>query len=182
MTLPLPLRTERLLLRLLQPSDLTRFAAYRADPELARFQGWSPMSETEAMAFIESTMMPPTLGTGQWHQLAIADGDDDALLGDIGLCVRADGEAELGFTLMREAQGRGLATEALRGLVDALFRHAAVTRVVGVTDERNLASVRVLERLGMDLLSREATVFKQEPCVELRYELTRAPAGALNRR
>jgi RimJ/RimL family protein N-acetyltransferase len=52
-----------------------------------------------------------------------------------------------------------------------------VARIVGITDERNRASVRVLLRLGMTLVSRYETTFKQEPCVELRYELTRESDG-----
>lgn len=173
MSLALPIQTERLVLRLLRPSDLKRFAAYRADPVLARYQGWIPMSDDEAGAFITAMMRPPTLDVGDWHQIAIADRAGDELRGDIGLCVREHGAVEVGFTLMHEAQGQGFATEALRGLARALFRRPEVVRIVGETDERNRASVRVLERLGMKLVSRHEAIFKQEPCVELRYELAR---------
>ncbi|TXC62072.1 GNAT family N-acetyltransferase [Piscinibacter aquaticus] len=107
------------------------------------------------------------------HQLAIAERGSDLLLGDIGLCGRENGEVELGFTLMHAAQGRGIATEALRALVQALFRFPQVRCVVAETDERNRASIRVLERLGMTLVERREAVFKNEPCVELRYRLAR---------
>ena len=43
------------LLRRLRPSDLAAFQAYRSIPELGRFQGWSPMSEAEAAAFLAET-------------------------------------------------------------------------------------------------------------------------------
>lgn len=172
MTLPIPLHTERLVVRRLQPSDLERFAAYRADPILARYQGWAPMSLDEAREFMASMLTQPMLEPENWAQLAIADGASDDLLGDIGLCLHENGDAELGFTLCHEAQGKGFAIETLRGLARALLRRPEVARVVGITDERNQASVRVLERLGMTLASRHETVFKQEPCVELRYELT----------
>ena len=175
MTLQLPIHTERLVVRRLQPSDLERFAAYRADPLLAQYQGWAPMSHDEAGAFIASMLTQPMLEPENWVQLAIANGTSDDLLGDTGLCLHENGDAEIGFTLRHEAQGKGFAIEALRGLARELLRLPEVARIVGITDERNQASVRVLERLGMTLASRYETVFKQEPCVELRYELTCPP-------
>lgn len=171
MNLQLPIQTERLFLRQLQLSDLDCFAAYRADPTVARYQRWNPMSHDEARDFIADMLAQPTVVVGAWHQIAIATREGDNLLGDIGLCIREDGEAEIGFTLAQEAQGKGFATEALRGLARKLLRLPQVARIVGITDERNRASVRVLERLGMTLASRYETSFKQEPCVELRYEL-----------
>lgn len=177
MTLQLPIHTERLIVRRLQPSDLERFASYRADPVLARYQGWAPMSLDEARGFIASMRTQPMLEPENWVQLAIANAADDDLLGDIGLCLHENGDAEIGFTLRQEAQGQGFATEALRGLVQELRRLPAVARIAGVTDERNEASIRVLERLGMSPASRYEATFKQEPCVELRYELTCASCG-----
>jgi RimJ/RimL family protein N-acetyltransferase len=173
MTLALPIQTERLVLRCLQLSDLEHFAACRADPVLARYQGWSPMSQDEARMFVTDMLAQPTLEAGTWHQIAIASRVGDVLLGDIGLCVRENGEAEIEFTLAHDAQGKGFATEALQALTRALFDHPEVMRIVGETDERNRASVRVLERLGMKLVSKHDAIFKQEPCVELRYEFSR---------
>ena len=172
MTLQLPIHTERLVVRRLQQSDLERFSAYRADPVLARYQGWAPMTLDEAREFIASMLTQPMLEPENWVQLAIANRADDELLGDIGLCLHENGEAEIGFTLRQEAQGNCFAIEALRGLARELLRLSEVARIVGITDERNEASIRVLERLGMTLASRYETTFKQEPCVELRYELT----------
>lgn len=171
MTLQLPIRTERLVVRRLQPADLERFAAYRADPVLARYQGWALMTENEASEFIASMQTQPMLEPANWIQLAIADRASNDLLGDIGLCLHENGDAEIGFTLRQESQGHGYAIEALRALARAMLRLPTVARIVAVTDERNEASVRVLERLGMTLASRYETTFKQEPCVELRYEL-----------
>lgn len=130
------------------------------------------MSLDEAREFIATMRTQPMLVPENWVQLGIANATDDGLLGDIGLCLHENGDAELGFTLRQEAQGNGFAIEALRGLVGELLRLSEVACIVGVTDERNEASIRVLERLGMTLASRYETTFKQEPCVELRYELT----------
>jgi hypothetical protein len=82
--------------------------------------------------------------------LGIADRASNALIGDIGLCVSSgEEEAEIGFTLCAQAQGLGLATEAVSEAIDLLFEHTAIARVVSITDVRNLPSVRLLERVHM---------------------------------
>jgi RimJ/RimL family protein N-acetyltransferase len=175
---PLPLRGERVVLRRLAAHDLAAFQAYRSDPELARFQGWSAQSDADARAFIDEMAAAPLLAHGEWLQLGIAGRADDALLGDIGLHVDAQGhEAEIGFTLSRPAQGRGLATEAVALALQLLWQHTPVACVLGITDVRNHGSLRLLERLGFRLQERRDAVFKGEACVEAVYRLER-PASA----
>jgi ribosomal-protein-alanine N-acetyltransferase len=159
-------------LRRLRADDLAPLQAYRSDPEVGRYQGWTPMTDAEAGAMIAGMAAAPCPTPGAWVQIAIADAETDALLGDIGLHVSESGEeAELGITLAPAAQGRGLAEEAARALIAGLAADTAVHRLVGVTDARNTPSVRLLERLGMTFEAEEETVFRGEPCRERRYAL-----------
>ena len=66
----------------------------------------------------------------------------------------AQSEAELGWLIAREHQGRGLATEAARALVKLCFGALGVRRVVASTFEANRASWRVMEKAGMRLETR----------------------------
>jgi RimJ/RimL family protein N-acetyltransferase len=167
---PLPWNGTRVVLRRLRPGDLGRFQAYRHDTEVGRYQGWEPQSDEEARAFI-AEMSRAELGVpGEWLQIAIADAAADELLGDIGLFVMRSGrEAEFGITLARDAQGRGLAEEAARTLVAGLRADTGVRRLIGITDTRNTASARLLERLGMTLEAEVAADFRGEPCHERHY-------------
>jgi [ribosomal protein S5]-alanine N-acetyltransferase len=116
----------------------------------------------------------PLLKPGTWMQVAIADPQADVLLGDAGLFVAADqSHAEIGFTLARAAQGAGLATAAVRSAMDLVFAHTPVARIVGITDLRNTASIRLLERVGMRPVDSHEAVFKGEPCVELVFAKAR---------
>lgn len=109
---------------------------------------------------------------GEWLQIAIADPVDDLLIGDLGLFIAASGaEAELGITLARAAQGRGLAEEAGRTLIDGLRAHTAVRRLVAITDTRNAPSARLLRRLGMELEAEMPAEFQGEPCREWHFAL-----------
>ena len=180
MTCPLdcPIETPRLLLRRMRPSDVERFAEYRADAELARYQGWKAMSPAEAAAFVDEMRCAPSFVEGKWLQIAIAELPERTIVGDIGFCMHPGGDLELGFTLRRQSQGKGLATEALKAFVEAALQRPDIQRVFGIVDARNTASIKVLERLGMDRVCSEDTYFNGEPCTELRYQLERRQHGS----
>ncbi len=161
-------------LRRMRPEDLAAFQAYRALPELGRYQGWSPMSDTTALTFLTDMHYAPLFTPGQWVQLGIAEPETDALVGDIGMYLSDDGSAgEVGFTLQPAAQGRSLATFAVRQALRLLFSATRATHVVGITDARNLPSVRLLERVGFEFVESRHVVFRGETCTERVYALAR---------
>jgi RimJ/RimL family protein N-acetyltransferase len=169
---PLPWHSARLTLRRLRADDLPRFQAYRHDAEVGRYQGWNPASDDEARAFLVEMAEAPFGRLGEWLQIAIADGAGDLLLGDLGVFVAASGdEAEFGITLARGAQGKGLAVEAARTLIDGLRAHTAIRRLVAITDTRNAPSARLLRRLGMELEAETEAEFNGEPCREWHFAL-----------
>lgn len=145
------LTTARLRLRHFQMSDCAAFVAMRADPEVARYQSWHSLDHTAAQAFISEMNAAEPGVPGEWFQVAIADRHTDAFIGDCALHVKADDpqQAEIGFSLTRQAQGQGFATEAISALLDFLFQERALQRVVAICDVRNQGSYKFLERLGM---------------------------------
>ena len=171
---PLPRRVDDVVLRRLAPSDLSAFQEYRSDPELARYQGWKAKSDAEAGAFLAEMSAAPLLQPGKWSQIAIAEAGGPGLLGDIGLFLAEDGrEAEIGFTLKRDRQGRGIATAAVREAIALAFERTNVERVVGITDARNLASIRLLQRVGMGMVESRDAKAGDGPCVEHVYAIAR---------
>ena len=168
---PLPQVGARILLRRLRADDLPAFQAYRADPEVGRFQGWSPMPVGAATAFLVGMSTAPFGVAGEWFQLGMAERGTNRLVGDLGFCICGpDNEhAELGFSLSREFQGLGLATEAVREMIDLLFARTAIARVVALTDERNQPCIRLLQRVGMARVSQVNSVLRGERFVEQVY-------------
>lgn len=172
----LPQATNRLTLRRFIGTDLEQFLAYRQDADIARFQGWSMLSENEARAFIRE-MNLATMGVpGDWFQVAIAEKQSNMLVGDIGLCVleQEPTTVELGFTLARAEQGQGYAQEAVHALIEVLFTQEQVSKIIGITDTRNKPSINLLTRLGMNLVRSDEVMFKNELCVEHTFELEKA--------
>jgi ribosomal-protein-alanine N-acetyltransferase len=166
-------------LRRLAETDLERFQAYRGLPELGRYQGWSPLSDAAARTFLVEMNAAARLSRGEWVQIGIAEPEYDRLLGDIGLHVAEDGgTGEIGFTLEPAAQGRGIATAAVREALQLLFAASKVARVLGITDARNRPSIRLLERVGFECYESRGAIFREQPCIEKVYVLPRRIAGA----
>ncbi len=161
-------------LRRLSRSDLGAFQGYRSIPELGRYQGWSPLSDKEAFAFLVEMEAATLFQPGRWLQLGIAEPRTDVLVGDIGLHLSDDGQTgEVGFTLAPSSQGRGLARAAVQEAVQLLFTVTQISRVLGVTDARNGPSIRLLEGLGFACRETRVAVFRGEECTELVFVLPR---------
>jgi aminoglycoside 6'-N-acetyltransferase len=159
--------TERLLLRPFQVGDLGKFVAYRSDGEVARYQSWEPTYSTaDAEAFLESQNGLTFGQPGEWLQLAIVDRTAGTMYGDCAVRVLADqpATAEIGVTLARTSQGKGIATEALTAVLAELFEQHAIHRVFAETDDRNVAVGHLFERLGFRREARlvEADWFEDE--------------------
>jgi RimJ/RimL family protein N-acetyltransferase len=134
--------TSRLVLRRFRAADQASLSAYRNDPEIARFQDWNPATTAEDLA----TGSPDEPG---WFQYAIEHVAERRLIGDLGVRTHDNRmQADIGFTLAGPDQGRGYATEAVRGLLDHLFRVRGLHKVSAECDARNHASARLLRRVG----------------------------------
>ena len=159
--------TERLLLRPLQQDDVPAFAAYRSDPEIARYQSWSTSYSAADGERLVAAQQGVAFGEpGPWVQIAALDRATGELCGDCAVRVATDqpGTAEVGVTFAPATQGRGLATEALGAVIGRLFEQHDIHRVYAEADDRNVAVHRLLERLGLRCEARlvEADHFKGE--------------------
>jgi aminoglycoside 6'-N-acetyltransferase len=174
----LPRTCGRVSLRRLAAADLPAFQAYRHDASVGLYQDWAPLSDEDASQFIADMSHVALFPRGQWVQLAIADRRTNALIGDLGVCVAADGvSAEIGITLASAAQGMGFATDALQALIRLTFDQAAVLRISAGVDARNLPAIRLLGRVGMLKVDTVAGRFRGEPCEEHVFVLSRETVG-----
>jgi RimJ/RimL family protein N-acetyltransferase len=134
----------------LRASDAEALFAYRSLPEVARHQGWVPVAVEDAVDFIRSIECVAFDSPGTWFQFGIRSRESGELVGDMGVHFQHDCEqVEIGFTLAPSWQGRGLATEAVAGLLDHLFGTLGKHRVFASVDPRNAPSLRLLRRIGM---------------------------------
>jgi RimJ/RimL family protein N-acetyltransferase len=142
--------TERLVLRALRPDDAEAMFAYRADPEIMRYQSWEPQSLDDVRAFITSVSVSEPYAPGTWRQLAIALRATHELIGDCGVHVpqHTPEQVELGITLAPAFHGHGYAAETVRALLRLAFETLGKHRVFGSIDPRNAASLALMRRTG----------------------------------
>lgn len=168
------LTTERLVLRRFRPADAETLAAYRSDPAVARYQSWAaPYSLRKARYAVESMAAADPDQPG-WFQYAVELTAERAHIGDVGVNLHDNRmQAEIGYTVAPLRQGYGYATEALRAVLEHLFRVRGLHRVSAECDARNVASARLLERTGFrrEGLLRQHTWIKGEWTDDLLYGL-----------
>lgn len=135
----------------LREEHAAAFVAYRRDPGIARYQSWDvDYSLDDARALLAGQQGLDEPRAGGWLQYAILD-PTGMLLGDVAVhCLDDQPDTyELGVTVAPTAQGRGVATRALRGTIDFFVRERGAHRILAQCDARNTAMRAVLERLGM---------------------------------
>jgi RimJ/RimL family protein N-acetyltransferase len=143
------LTTERLRLRPRTMADLDACVAMDLDPEVHRFiYVDSPPERMEHRAQLHARIASgwPAAG-GIW---VVEWQHAPGFLGWCGLFPLEDsGLIEIGYRYVRSAWGQGIATEAGRAVLDHGFRVLGLDPIVAVTHPANLASQRVLEKIGL---------------------------------
>lgn len=178
--------TTRLSIAPLGEQDAAEFVAYRRDPGVARWQGWDPTySEAEAAKLIASQPSADIPNSGEWLQLAIHDRGSGKLVGDVAVhrLTGASDTFEIGITLAPASQHRGIATEAVNGILDYLFVTVNARRVIATCDARNNPVSRLLRSVGMRKESSQIDVefFKNEWVTLDGYAILQAEHAAQSR-
>jgi RimJ/RimL family protein N-acetyltransferase len=154
------IETSRLLLRPWRNEDLAPYARICTDPEVMRYLSGAmtpKQSEEQVSKFVRHWK---ERGFGLW---AVEENSSATFIGFIGLLYHEEwpeGEhkTEVGWRLDRSFWGRGLATEGARASVHHGFEELGLERIISIAVPENVASLRVMEKLGMTL--RGETRFK----------------------
>jgi RimJ/RimL family protein N-acetyltransferase len=77
---------------------------------------------------------------------------ESVVIGDIGGAFTGEGTVEIGYAVVQSRRGRGLATEAVRELLDIIRKRSDVERIVAHTPLDRPESARVLEKAGFSLV------------------------------
>jgi ribosomal-protein-alanine N-acetyltransferase len=163
------IRTERLLLRRPRLDDLDAMFEIMSDPVAMRYWSTLPHASVDV--------------TRPWLERKIArtaDGGEDFVIEHEGRVIGDVGAGRLpdfGFMLRRDCWGKGFATEASRAFIDHAFRNTAATELRADVDPRNMASLRVLDRLGFVETGRaERTFLLGDEWCDSVYLVLRRPA------
>lgn len=143
------LATPRLRLRWVTADDATGLLAIFCDPEVTRYWSSEPWTGIEqARDAIDQAVAGYAEGSSLRFAIELAE--QPGMIGQVSLHKFVDGSrrCEIGYALARPYWAQGYIGEALRGVLDYGFRELELNRVEADIDPNNIASARVLERLG----------------------------------
>jgi len=152
------LRTERMILRRYRPEDAEDLHRYLGtDPAMYEYSGWNPyatpeMAQETVRGFIDSYK--------DGHTYSWVMDIDEVIVGTIGAYDYKDDQIEVGFSVVPGWQGRGLATAALKKVLEYLTENEGIPCVTAWCAAANAGSRRVLEKAGMKLSGEEKESLK----------------------
>jgi len=151
---PEAVETERLLLRSWRSSDLEALTRVFAKPEVWEFPFGRGLTAQETKGFLDRKL--DEWATRGWSQWAVIDKSSDALIGFLGLnppdfLPEVMPTVEVGWRIDPDYWGRGLAPEGGRAALRFGFEDLDLDEIVSIYEPANVASGRVMQKLGMTL-------------------------------
>jgi ribosomal-protein-alanine N-acetyltransferase len=145
--------TERLILRKFRETDADAVHFYASDPEVCRYTDFGPNTWDETVEFVATAVGHEA---DSLADLAIASRRSGEVIGGCSAFVPKGEEPderphvrEIGYVLRRDLWGQGFVTEATAALIALLQASGNVTRVEARCRPENVASARVMQKVGM---------------------------------
>jgi len=145
--------TDRLILRPVSLDDAPFIYDLMNMPKWKQFIGDRNIQTIDdAKQYIEDKMLGQMRDIGYGNYVVIRK-EDDMKLGTCGLYNRPDVEGtDIGFAFLPNSEGKGYATEAAQRIQQAAIEDFNISTINGYTTKDNIASRRVLEKLGMKVI------------------------------
>jgi [ribosomal protein S5]-alanine N-acetyltransferase len=142
------IETPRLLMRPFEVADAEAAFEWFGDPRVMRYIPTGPDASIDRTAERVARYREHQAAHG-FSKWVIVERSTGRLIGDAGLLrLELEGWVDLGFRLLPEFWGKGLATEAARAWVDGAWARFRLPELVGIAHPDNAASRRVLEKIG----------------------------------
>ncbi|HEV8083468.1 MAG TPA: GNAT family N-acetyltransferase [Chitinophagaceae bacterium] len=147
--------TPRLILSRFTIADAPLIFLLNSDPEVLKYVH-EPVLENEdhAKKIIENIILPQYKNNlGRW---AVYTKNDNAFIGWCGLKHMPDPcIIDLGYRFLKNSWGKGYATEAARHTLQYGFRNLYIDIITGRAHIENVASQKVLKKIGMKYIRDE---------------------------
>jgi RimJ/RimL family protein N-acetyltransferase len=145
--------TERLMLREFAVDDWRAVFAYQNHPEFLRFYHWTVRTDVDARNFVDDFVRAQHDHPRSCYQLALTLKTDQQLIGRCGIHINdaTRCEAYVSYELNPSYWNHGYVSEAASALLEFGFSQLGLLRIWACCIADNMASRRVLEKLGMHL-------------------------------
>ena len=159
--------TNRLLVRELHPDDAENFYLLNLNPNVIKYTGNTAFkNREEARIFLENYHDYKRNGYGRW---AVVTKETNKFIGWCGLKFEEmKRETDIGFRFFEEEWNKGYATESAMACLAYGFEKLHLKCIIGRAMKENIASIRVLEKIGLEYIEdthfdgKEAVLYKIE--------------------
>lgn len=147
------IETNRLYLRELSVADDENFYLLNSDEDVIIYTGDKAFeSINEAKSFLENYNPYQEYGYGRWAVIAKSN---EEFLGWCGLKYSPEiDEVDIGFRFFKKHWNKGYATESAKVCIEYGFENLNLQTIVGRAMKDNVASIKVLEKLGMTFVGK----------------------------
>ena len=151
MSMNLPLQTKRLTIRDFEVADWEAVHSYGSECEVVQYLPFGPNSEEDTKNFVQKVIAFQRDEPRQDFHLAAILKAEKQLIGGCRIAVldQLNRGGSIGYCFNRHFWGKGYATEAARALLDFGFEQLDLHRIFATCSSENIASARVLEKIGM---------------------------------
>ncbi|MEL6253817.1 MAG: GNAT family N-acetyltransferase [Bacteroidota bacterium] len=146
--------TQRLLIREYLLSDLDAIHEYASKSEVVQYQNWGPNRLQDTRQFLAEVMSWPKQFPRMSYGFCIASKVDNSCMGGCGIYLNKEGQnkAKIGYILNPIFWDQGFTTEAIQELARYAKEQLQIELIEATCDVRNIASKRVLEKSGFELM------------------------------
>lgn len=147
--------TDHLVLRRYRPDDAEQlYQQFGMDPQMHQYSGWNPYKTLEMTQETVEHIIDSYSSEHSYSWVMDVNGDD-VIVGTIGAYDYDNNQIEVGFSVARNYQMRGFATEALKAVLEYLTENEGISCVIAWCAAENTGSRKVLENVGMKFVKTE---------------------------
>lgn len=138
-------------LREMKEKDWIDVHAYASNEIVCKYQPWGPNSEEESKDFVKQVLEDARKGERTRFVFAIIEKENERMIGAGEFNIRdfQNKTGEIGYIVNPKFWGKGIATEVAKILIQFGFEKCNLHRIFATCDPRNIASSKVLEKVGM---------------------------------
>jgi [ribosomal protein S5]-alanine N-acetyltransferase len=160
------IETDRLLLRKITLNDAQDMFEYASDPQVSEYTTWSTHASIEDTKYFLKSLIK-MYKRRELVDWGIEHKADRKFIGTCGYVEwsMTHSRAEIGYALSSKYWNQGYMSEAVNAIMEFGFREMVLNRIEAKCKVNNIASARVMEKLGMQLEG----ILRQQLFVKGRY-------------
>jgi RimJ/RimL family protein N-acetyltransferase len=147
----LPIIGQQVLLRDFRKEDWQAVHEYASQEVVTWYMPWGPNQVKDTKAFVARAMKEANKVNRTVYSLAVELRETECLVGGAHISIedKFNRKGEIGYVLHPDVWKHGIGTEIAKLLIEFGFNKLALHRIYTTCDPRNVASMRVLEKAGM---------------------------------